>query len=555
MFIADNIKTKKKNLAAPQDEISFSSYGEAHRLKQDLEKLNEQERASEQKIFYHGGEDDGGDDDGDDDDREGNSALQRPTRSERHRRSSLALRSGSIFVNKKGSSFSQKERIGRRRGAISVHPLGGTQGRDRKPPKSSNPIDDGHDDEKNELAALSTLDAHTVRWLNRRKTVKGPLAAFYKYQTTLANALPYKPIFRGLDTADEGDIELADIEDVIKKLSKPPRPGEERLFDDPKAILNFFREMDTDGGGTVDFGEFAIGMTNCPGGKEANGVVRLQEAFMKYSSDIQRLAILKRATNPTVSDLDRFNAMKKLFEVAVTDNQDIEGVTTEDVTRNAYRRFEKTQQEVREQIRDQRHKDFERARTARVFFDYEKKGTLFGTAKPTGTGTRVADTLPFVTSEAVAYMLSDGDGRTASAPLSRDQHQHRKTTSSSSRPGRTTSRHSSRAVSRCGPVLDPVLADLRDPDEVVRKIAKKLSHRLGKLPLPEKYLTTPPATAVLGTFGTQSNDAPTYSDVRLQARREARTVNHCATGLLPPPTTAGRRNTVLIPLIKTTSTS
>jgi hypothetical protein len=40
--------------------------------------------------------------------------------------------------------------------------------------------------------------------------------------------------------------------------------------------------MDTDGGGTVDFGEFAIGMTNCPGGKEADGVLRLQEAFLKY---------------------------------------------------------------------------------------------------------------------------------------------------------------------------------------------------------------------------------------------------------------------------------
>ena len=92
------------------------------------------------------------------------------------------------------------------------------------------------EEEENEFAALSTLDAHTVKWLNRRKALTGPRAALYKYHTTLANALPYKAIFKGLDTADEGDIELGDIEDVIKKLSTP-RPGEPPLFDDPKAIL------------------------------------------------------------------------------------------------------------------------------------------------------------------------------------------------------------------------------------------------------------------------------------------------------------------------------
>ena len=53
---------------------------------------------------------------------------------------------------------------------------------------------------------------------------------------------------------------------MIQKLSQG-KPGEPQLFDNPREILDFFLQMDTDGGGTVDFCEFAIGMTNCPGGK------------------------------------------------------------------------------------------------------------------------------------------------------------------------------------------------------------------------------------------------------------------------------------------------
>ena len=63
-------------------------------------------------------------------------------------------------------------------------------------------------------------------------------------------------------------------------IASPPPPP--RSPPCPCVSTQFFKQMDTDGGGTVDFGEFAIGMTNCPGGKEADGVLRLQEAFLKY---------------------------------------------------------------------------------------------------------------------------------------------------------------------------------------------------------------------------------------------------------------------------------
>jgi len=82
--------------------------------------------------------------------------------------------------------------------------------------------DDDGEDGDNGFAALSLLSGDTVRWLNKRKVVKGPRAHMYRYHTTLANALPYRPVFSGLDTAGEGDIELTDIEEVIRKV---PCPG------------------------------------------------------------------------------------------------------------------------------------------------------------------------------------------------------------------------------------------------------------------------------------------------------------------------------------------
>ena len=226
---------------------------------------------------------------------------------------------------------------------------------------------------RNEFAALSSLDSETVRWMNKHMVMKGPRAQLYRYHTTLAAGLPYKAIFAGLDTADAGDIELSDLEDLIKKLcSQPSGEGEAPLFDDPKAILEFFRQMDTDGGGTVDFGEFAVGMTNCPGGKGSNSVVRLQEAFMKYSTDIQRTAILNKATNPSFSDVDQYNAMKKLFEVPYAGRQDDVDVSTEDKIRVAYKRFVGTDKTIRDITNDDRQKEYQRSRAAKVYFDYDR---------------------------------------------------------------------------------------------------------------------------------------------------------------------------------------
>ena len=79
----------------------------------------------------------------------------------------------------------------------------------------------------------------------------------------------------------------------------------------------------------------------------ADGVVRLQEAFMKYSSDIQRAAILKRANNPHIAGLDRYHALKKLFDVPMASSSEVSGVTDDDVTKYHYKKFNETSKMVR----------------------------------------------------------------------------------------------------------------------------------------------------------------------------------------------------------------
>ena len=77
-------------------------------------------------------------------------------------------------------------------------------------------------------------------------------------------------------------------------------------------------------------------------------MVRLQEAFMKYSSDIQRAAILKRANNPHIAGLDRYHALRKLFDVPMASSSEVSGVTDEDVTKYHYKKFNETSKMVRE---------------------------------------------------------------------------------------------------------------------------------------------------------------------------------------------------------------
>ena len=118
-------------------------------------------------------------------------ASQRTARRHaRNRRSQMALINGSII-------FHQKREQGHyaiaKAKAIRLH-----QAHDH----SSLAIDDetgeaNGDAKGNEYGVLSSLPPTTVKWMNARKKTSGPLAPFYKYHSTLASALPFKPVFKG----------------------------------------------------------------------------------------------------------------------------------------------------------------------------------------------------------------------------------------------------------------------------------------------------------------------------------------------------------------------
>ena len=93
---------------------------------------------------------------------------------------------------------------------------------------------------------------------------------------------------------------------------------------------------------------------------------------MKYSTDIQRTAILNKATNPNFSDVEQYNAMKKLFEVPYAGRQDDVDVSTEDKIRVAYKRFEGTDKTIKDITNDDRQREYQRSRAAKVYFDYDR---------------------------------------------------------------------------------------------------------------------------------------------------------------------------------------
>ena len=116
------------------------------------------------------------------------SALRRA----RDRRSEMTLINGSIVFHKKHPQghFAMAKAKAQRLSQAHVH--------------SAEVVDDDQSGEtngggvkENEYGVLSSLPPNTVKWMNARKKTTGPLAPFYKYHSTLASALPFKPVFKG----------------------------------------------------------------------------------------------------------------------------------------------------------------------------------------------------------------------------------------------------------------------------------------------------------------------------------------------------------------------
>jgi hypothetical protein len=86
-------------------------------------------------------------------------------------------------------------------------------------------------------------------------------------------------------------------------------------------------------------------MTNFPGSSsdKTEELNRLKQAFLIYSTNIKRKNIIKKSSDDSLSDVDRFKELKKLFDVPQHKDDDITSVYDEDMIMRAIEQSRKTE--------------------------------------------------------------------------------------------------------------------------------------------------------------------------------------------------------------------
>ena len=223
------------------------------------------------------------------------------------------------------------------------------------------------DEPRNEITAsksVSFLPPDTLRWLNRRR----PAGDNAVQVMTASRAMQLRNVFQSLDFDGGGEIELDELKEAINFVAKPRGSGPP-LIDDPVKINKFFESMDVDGNGAVDFNEFLVGMTS--GGGDDNQMEKMQQAFFEFANLNLRQTILEQVNDKGVSDLVKFQEMKKLFAIKfVKEEENIRSV--EEQIKHAQQCAIKEMKELRGGPNGkQRSLEMNRARMATMHFTSE----------------------------------------------------------------------------------------------------------------------------------------------------------------------------------------
>ena len=154
--------------------------------------------------------------------------------------------------------------------------------------------------------SVSFLSPHAINWMNKRRprVVSGLVQQSH---LTFAKALLYREIFKGLDFDGSGGISLEEMDEAIKYVRKH-EPG---CVERPKEIISFFRRMDVDGNGVIDFNEFLMAMSLEKSDAANEGI---QKAFQSFASMHRRRNVLDKLSNNEIYDIDKYIEFLSLFE-------------------------------------------------------------------------------------------------------------------------------------------------------------------------------------------------------------------------------------------------
>ena len=160
--------------------------------------------------------------------------------------------------------------------------------------------------------SVSFLSSDAINWMNKRRPrVVNGLAQ--QSHLTPAKALQYQEIFEGLDFDGSGGISLKEMEEAIKYVNKHQLGCVNR----PREIMDFFRRMDVDGNGVIDFSEFLMAMSleNSVNAKDG-----MQKAFLSFATMHRRRNVLDRLTNNKVRDTEKYREFLTLFDEQSVDD-------------------------------------------------------------------------------------------------------------------------------------------------------------------------------------------------------------------------------------------
>ena len=123
---------------------------------------------------------------------------------------------------------------------------------------------------------------------------------------TPSKAIQLREIFRGLDFDNSGGISIVEIEEAIQYVAKAGAG-----LKNAKQISSFFKTMDSDGNGTIDFGEFLLAMSLDQGNSDQSKVMK--KAFQDFATMHRRQTILESIQDKSGPDARRYKEFTKLF--------------------------------------------------------------------------------------------------------------------------------------------------------------------------------------------------------------------------------------------------
>lgn len=221
------------------------------------------------------------------------------------------------------------------------------------------------EEEEDKPPPVSFLPPETIKWMAKRRP--GHLAGGRAQAlVTPSRALQLKQIFRGLDFDGSGEISLEEMQDAIRYVAES----------DPSMnatkINNFFASMDTDGNGSIDFGEFLIAMSVDNGDtSSAEQSDKMQEAFFSFATNHRRQQLIERIDSKAIPVLERYHDFYKLFEFSTMPQKQNSNIADELQRAKQDAKAEKLEMGI-EHWRARR-KEFELSRRAHLFFEWSRK--------------------------------------------------------------------------------------------------------------------------------------------------------------------------------------